>query len=68
MMVEFSGVGQNFPKLEETAACAYKKSFKNWENYETVQLFYLENLKNLYVLDWSRTTRKSLNTPALIFN
>ena len=29
MMVKFPGMGQNFPKLEETAPQACKKSFKN---------------------------------------
>ena len=62
------GWGKIFPSSKKLLLKLAKKSLKNWENYETVQLFYLENLKNLYVLDWSRTTRKSLNTPALIFN
>ena len=62
------GWGKIFPNSKKLLLKLAKKSLKNWENYETVQLFYLENLKNLYVLDWSRTTRKSLNTPALISN
>ena len=44
MMVEFPGVKQNFSKLETVPCKACKKSFKNKENYETVQIFYLDNL------------------------
>ena len=47
MMVEFPGVGQNFPKLEETPPYANKKSLRNSGNYETVQIFCLENLTKL---------------------
>ena len=51
MMVKFPEVGQNFPKLEETAPLACKKSLENYEKYGTVHIFYLENLINLYILD-----------------
>ena len=44
-MVEFPGVGQNFPDSKKLLLKLARKSLKNSENYETVQLFYLENLK-----------------------
>ena len=49
MMVEFPGVGQNFLKLKETPLKLAKKSIRNSENYETVQIFCLENLEKLFV-------------------
>ena len=66
MMVEFPEVGQNFPKLEETAPQACKKPQKiKITMRQTGQFFYLENLtKPLYF----RLKQKSLNTPAFIFN
>ena len=51
MMLEFPGVGQNFPKLKEIAPLSFQKYLRNHdqENYETVHIFYLENLtKPLY--------------------
>ena len=46
-MVEFPGVGQNFPKLEETAPQACKKVFKKLRKLRDSTT--LENLKNLHV-------------------
>ena len=46
-MVEFPGVEQNFPKLEETPIKLAKNPLRNSENYETVQIFCLENLTKL---------------------
>ena len=39
------GWGKIFPNSTKLLLKLAKKSLKNWENYETVQLFYLENLK-----------------------
>ena len=39
------GWGKIFPNSKKLLLKLAKKSLKNWENYETVQLFYLENLK-----------------------
>ena len=47
MMIEFPRLGQNFPKLKETPPKACKKSLRNSENYERVQIFCLENLTKL---------------------
>ena len=38
-MVEFPGVEQNCPKLEETPIKLAKNPLRNSENYETVQFF-----------------------------
>ena len=48
-MVEFPGVGQNFPKLEETARQACKKFFKKLRKPRDSTIFHLENItKPLY--------------------
>ena len=39
------GWGKIFPNSKKLLLKLAKKSVKNWENYETLQLFYLENLK-----------------------
>ena len=39
------GWGKIFPNSKKLLLKLAKKSLKSWENYETVQLFYLENLK-----------------------
>ena len=41
------GLGEIFPKLEETLPSACEKSSRNPENYETVQIFCFENLTKL---------------------
>ena len=56
------GGGANFP-LKLT-----KKSKRNSEKFETVQIFCLENLTKLLYFGLKQTTRKSLNAPSLIFN
>ena len=49
MMVEFPRVGQNFPKLKETAHQTCKKSLKNKENYERVQIFLFGELNKTFI-------------------
>ena len=51
-MVEFPGMGQNFPKLEETPLkLKLAKNPKEFRKLRDSTIFFLRTLQNFYILD-----------------
>ena len=62
------GDGAKFSQTRRNCSLSLQKILKKLRKLRDSTTFLFGELKKPYGLDWSRTARKSLNTPALIFN
>ena len=59
---------KKIPKLEKSAPSAWKNPLKIKKTTRQYKFFTWRTLQNLYISDWSKTSWKPLNFPALILN